>query len=299
MRNNSTGYCSAADAVETWRDTAGQRGDNAMTTDTAGDKAEDAAEKAQHSRPFGALVVVGLVAYGVIHLAVAWIALQLAWGGSGQQADQQGAMQQLAAAPFGTVLLWLVAIGLFALVLWRLGLAVWGFSWKGRRQRFLKRTGSIGQAIVYGALGVSAVGVATGSSGGGGGQSISARLMQNPYGRVALALVAAAIIGAGIFLCVKGIGKRFVDELQDGGTRPVILLGRIGYVAKGIAYAVVGLIIGWAAFRHNAAQAGGLDAALRTVKDQPYGPFLLSALAAGLACFGLYCFGWARRPRKS
>lgn len=266
-----------------------------------GDKAEQAASKAEQSKAFGVLVVVGLIAYGVIHLAVAWIALQLAWGGgSGTEADQHGALQALAKTPLGPLWLWLVAIGLFALVLWRLGLAIWGFSWKRGWHRFSKRWSSVGQAIVYGALGASAIGVTLGSGSSSGQQrSMSGQLMQHTYGRIALALVAAVIIGIGVNQCLNGMMGKFVDELKDGGTRMVVILGQIGYFAKGVAYTILGLIIGWATLRHNAAEAGGLDAALRSVKQQhPFGPLVLTVLAAGFACFGLFCFGWARRARR-
>lgn len=274
--------------------------DVGQTADEVSDKAEDAAEKAEQSRVFGVLVVVGLIAYGVIHLAVAWIALQLAWGGgSGTEADQRGAFQELAHTPLGPLWLWIVAIGLFALVLWRICLAIWGFSWKPGWRRTSKRWGSIGQAIVYGALGVSAIEVSAGSGSSSGKQrSMSGQLMQYPFGRVLLAAIGAAIIGIGVYLCVKSIKKNFVDELRDGGTRAVLLLGRVGYFAKGVAYAIVGAIVVWAAFRHKAGQAGGLDSALHDLKREPFGPVLLTALAAGFACFGLYSFGWARRPRR-
>src|SRR4051794_14754251 len=62
----------------------------------------------------------GMVAYGVVHLIVAWLAVQLALGDHGKTASQKGAMQTLAKQPFGTLLLWLVAVGMFLLVLWRL-----------------------------------------------------------------------------------------------------------------------------------------------------------------------------------
>ena len=76
-------------------------------------------QQARHSRLYDASITVGLIAYGVVYLLIAWIALQLAWGGTSEQASQQGALQELASKPFGTALLWIVAIGLFALVIWR------------------------------------------------------------------------------------------------------------------------------------------------------------------------------------
>ena len=37
-----------------------------------------------------------------------------------------------------------------------------------------------------------------------------------------------------------------------------------------------------------------MDAALSTIRDQPFGSVLLAIMAAGLACFGVYCFFWAQ-----
>ena len=65
------------------------------------------------------LARVGLIAYGIVHLLIAWLALQLAWGGGGGSADQSGALSTLAESPVGGPLLWVLGIGLFALALWQ------------------------------------------------------------------------------------------------------------------------------------------------------------------------------------
>ena len=50
------------------------------------------------------LARVGLIAYGVVHLLVGWLALQIAWGiSAGTSADTSGALQTLAHQPFGQV----------------------------------------------------------------------------------------------------------------------------------------------------------------------------------------------------
>lgn len=278
-----------------------QEGDAARALSDAGDKTADAAVAARDSKPFRVLVAVGLIAYGLIHLTVGWIAVQLAWSGHSQaSADQQGALRALASKPLGPLWLLSVAVGLFALVWWRLGLAAWGFAWKQGWRRTTKRLGSVGQALIYGGLGVNAVLIVIGAgSGGGRHPSATARLMQQTSGQVLLVLLGAAIVGGGGYLCVRGIRKTFTDELQDGGTRPVVVVGRIGYIAKGLAYVTLGVIIGWAALRHQSPKSAGLDMALRTLREQPFGPVLLTALAVGFSCFGLFCFGWARRARRS
>jgi hypothetical protein len=67
-------------------------------------------------------------------------------------------------------------------------------------------------------------------------------------------------------------------------------LGQVGYVAKGVAFTIVGLLLLDAALTHNPAKSRGLDAALRALAHQPFGVFLLIAVGIGFAAFGLYCF---------
>ncbi|MDX6283819.1 MAG: hypothetical protein QOH03_4890, partial [Kribbellaceae bacterium] len=108
------------------------------------------AQQAQNSRLYAVAITVGLIAYGVVHLLIAWIALQLAWGKSSKETDQQGALQELASKPFGSVLLWVVAVGLLALVIWKaLELAYGHLDTE-------KKVSSAGRGVVYLALSISA-----------------------------------------------------------------------------------------------------------------------------------------------
>ncbi|WP_338068878.1 DUF1206 domain-containing protein [Kribbella speibonae] len=159
---------------------------------------------------------------------------------------------------------------------------------------------SIGRAIVYLVLGVSAVKIAVGSGSSGSGQqrTMSARLMEHGAGRVLLVAVGIAIVALGCYHVYKGITKKFLEDLVGGVSDLTILLGRIGYVAKGIAFAVVGVLVGWAAIDYDPQKAGGLDSALHTIKEQPFGSVLLTVLAAGIAAFGGYCFIWSRNARR-
>ena len=253
------------------------------------------------SRGYRGLVRVGLAAYGVVHLLIAYLALRVAWGGGGD-ASQQGALKTLARTGAGPVLLVVVAVGMFALVLWQAAEAAFG---QGRvaeqhdeRRRTRKRISSAGRALVYLALGVSAARLA-----GGGGSSdgqeegVSAQLMSAPFGRFLVALVGAAVIAVAVAQVVRGVREKFVEDLSGDRTRAVRALGKVGYVAKGVALAVVGALFGWAAVSHEPGRAGGLDEALRTVGSQPAGAVLLTALAVGFAAFGVFCFVWARNPR--
>src|SRR5437899_2541403 len=94
-------------------------------------------------------ITLGLIAYGVVHLLFAWIALQLAWGRSNEEASQQGALQELASKPLGGMLLWVVAIGLFALVIWKALELASGYLDTS------KKVSSAGRGVVYLVLGIS------------------------------------------------------------------------------------------------------------------------------------------------
>jgi hypothetical protein len=258
-------------------------------------------QRVRRSRGYRGLVRTGLVCYAVVHLLIAWIALRLAWGGGGD-ASQQGALQALAQTGAGPLLLGVVAAGMFALTVWQAAEAAFG---QGRvaeqhdeRQRTLKRLSSAGRALVYLALGVSALRLVLGAgSSGRSEEGFTAQVMGAPLGRVLVALVGVAILAVGVTQVVRGARRRFTEDLSGDRTRAVRVLGTVGYVAKGVALGVVGSLFGWASLTYDPKKAGGLDEALHTVRSQPGGALLLTALALGFAAFGVFCLVWARNPK--
>ena len=249
------------------------------------------------SRGYRILIGVGLASYGLMHLVLAWIALQVAFGKKGD-ASNAGALRQVAQQPLGEVLLWVMAVGLLALTPWQVLEAIFGRPKSGRFGLARRRVSSSGRAVVYLALGLLAIGVTlgAGSGGGGGEETLTARLLAVPFGRVLVALVGAVVIGIGIAKIVKGVRQKFRDDLRHAGPA-LSKLGTVGYCAKGVAFLIIGGLFGWAALTYDADKAGGMDAALSTIREQPFGTVLLAIMAGGIACFGLYCFGWARRAR--
>jgi hypothetical protein len=121
--------------------------------------------------------------------------------------------------------------------------------------------------------------------------------MSVPFGRVLVAAIGVAVIAVAVSQVVKGVRKKFTEDLAANPGKAAVPLGMVGYCAKGIALAIIGGLFIWAAVTYDPKKAGGMDAALTTVRGQPFGTVLLIVLALGLACFGAYCFLWARRPR--
>jgi hypothetical protein len=252
----------------------------------------------RRSRGYHVLVGVGLVSYGLVHLVLAWLALQIAFGGR-RDASAEGAMKQLTQQPLGTGLLWVIAAGLFALVVWQVVEATIGREEANRDGRLRRRLSSAGRAVVYLGLGILAVGVAIGSGGGSGNgeQTLSAKLMALPFGRILVGAVGVAVIAVGISQIVKGVKQNFTEDLDHAVGQTVRRVGTVGYCAKGVALSIIGGLFGYAAITYDPKKAGGLDAALATIRSQPFGTVLLVIMAAGIACFGVYCFIWARNAR--
>ncbi|MGY1618537.1 DUF1206 domain-containing protein [Geodermatophilus sp. SYSU D00691] len=258
------------------------------------------------------LARVGLLAYGVVHLLVAWLALQLAWGGGGgESADQSGALSTLAESPVGKPLLWVIAVGLVALAAWQaMEVLRWRSGWSAsgqlRKKAVWKSAKSLAKAAVYAALAVLTIKFATGN-----GQSSSQSQQQTtagvfgwPAGRWLVGIVALVLVGIGVHHVVKGVKKSFLKEIDlveapPKAVRLVTRLGQAGYPAKGVALAVVGGLLLYAAITFDPSKAQGLDGALRAILDAPFGAALLTLVAVGIAAFGAFLLVRARYPERT
>jgi hypothetical protein len=272
----------------------------AMATQ-AGDKAEQVGD----SKALEVLARVGLVAYGVVHFLIGWLALQIAWGLSGREsADTSGAMKTLADQPFGQVLLWLVAVGLAALALWQASAVIWGYRNLEGAERVRKQVTSGAKAVVFAALGYSAGAAAlgAGSSSAQSQQQATSGVLGWPGGRVIVIVAGLVIIGVGVAAIVKGVQKSFAEEIDTSPLSPTLRtviarLGQVGYIAKGLALGVVGGLLSYATLTFDPQKTQGLDGAMQTILAQPFGRFLLTAVALGFAAFGLFAILQSRYRR--
>lgn len=257
------------------------------------------AERIIDTRPLRLAARVGLVSNGVLHLLVAWLALRVAGGGRGR-ADYTGALQAIAAEPFGRAVVWLVVLAFVGTALWRLREACWGFP--AAPDRAVKRLFAVGQIVVFVALIVLAVRVATGSPTGTGGESATAAVLRLPGGQWIVLAIGLGVLVVGVVIAVQGWREMFAVDLDLSRAGPlarglVRWSGRVGAVARGAAMMIIGVLVGVAALSYQPARAEGLDAALKTLAAQPAGALALVAVALGLASYGVFCFLDARYHR--
>jgi hypothetical protein len=121
--------------------------------------------------------------------------------------------------------------------------------------------------------------------------------MGSPGGRVLVGILGLVVLGIAGYHVYKGWTKKFLEDLRENPGDWAVTAGRLGYIAKGVALLIVGFFFLVAAWTADPDKAQGLDGALKTVKDQALGPFLLTLVAIGIAAFGVYSFARSRYAR--
>jgi hypothetical protein len=270
--------------------------------------------RAAHSGTLRTAARVGLVGYALLHLLVAGLALQLAWqagqsrptDGSGA-VDQGGALALLADSAVGPQLLWLLTAGLSGLCVWQAvevlrhhrTLPAPG---PERRRAAVQLAKTLGTALFYGFLAVSAARAALGHTTRPGEDTRAVRgVLGWPGGQALVVAAGLVVVAIGAYHVRKGLRSDFLGEIDLSTVSPAPRTlahraSQAGFVLKGVAFVLVGTVVGWAAATFDPAQATGLDGALRAVAAEPHSGWVLTVVAVGLAAFSVYCLARARHP---
>lgn len=211
-------------------------------------------------------------------------------------------MAELATQPAGPFLLWGSFAACAALAVWQVSDACFDYNRLPTRQKWGKKAKAAGQAMVFSGLALTLMSFASGTGSSGDGQQSAAdltvALVKAPGGVVLLVLIGAGVAAAGVVYAVRGIKKSFLKHLAKPSAytarKSVTVLGVAGYVAKGTVLVLVGLLIAVATFQAHPEDSTGLDGALRALRDQPFGVYLLFGVGAGLICYGVFMMVRAR-----
>jgi hypothetical protein len=265
-------------------------------------RAKAGARRAARGPVAEVLARAGLTARGVIYLLIGLVAILIAVGQKAREADQAGALKLLASTPIGLVALWLLGLGFAAYALWRLSEAALGVTGEGYGAG--PRLKSAARAVVYAGFAVLTFDIIAGT---GGSQARrerdwTAKAMHYPGGRWLVGAIGLAVVIVGLVLVLEGVRAKFMRLLETARmsprTRAVVKpLGMIGTAARGAIFALAGALVVEAAVNYQPSKARGLDKALLTLRDQPFGTALLVAAALGLIIFGIYALCEARWHR--
>jgi hypothetical protein len=268
-------------------------------------QAEHVAREVTANPWFERLARFGYAAKGVVYLIAGLLSAQAALGMGGQTTDTQGALHAIAAQSQGKVMLAALTIGLVGYVLWQLARAIVDPDNKGDDAKGLaQRAFYVVSGLVYAGLAVSAIQLVIGAGTGGGDetQGWTARLLGLPFGRWLVIAAGAGVVGVGLYYLYRAFSSDLrkelrTEEMSEFEETWAIGLGRFGTAARGIVFGIIGLFLIQAALQFDPNKAQGPDGALQALAQQPFGPWLLGAVAFGLAAYGVYMFAQARYRR--
>jgi hypothetical protein len=242
------------------------------------------------------LARAGLAARGILYVIIGWIAIQVAFGHSRQQADRTGALRSIGSTSVGGVLLWLLVIGFAGMAVWQVSDALYGSPGRDGHKASM-RLAALARVIIYGviAYGVLKYAIGAGAPASSDSQSVdlTAALLRHTGGQALIVVIGLGFIVAGLVLAYRSGRKKFRDDLDLGqlpqwAGRLVEWLGEFGGIARGAVFATAGIFLVIAAVNARPQQAKGVDSALRALAGTPLGPWLLLLVAIGLIMFGLF-----------
>lgn len=239
----------------------------------------------------------GLSAKGVVYCLLGFIAFRAAFelgGQSSREATQSGAIKQIKDWPAGLVVLGVLALGLVCYSLWRF---VEALGPDGREKRkWPKRVAYLFSGLGYLAIALTAYQLMNNEyrEGGDSKQQWAARIMQLDFGDWLLGAGALLIAGIGIYQIYYGLSEKYRKHVQgmsqDTTSRILLRSGKIGYVARGLVWIIIGWLLFNAARHHNASEAGDTSKAFNFIESASQGSLILGAIGVGLAAYGVFSF---------
>ena len=234
---------------------------------------------------------------GVFYLPLGFFAL-LAAVGHQQPNGSKGALAKLGETLLGDALLAALAAGLAAFVLWQLVVAIADPEHRAERRSSRRRMVRLGHllngvfhCVFVGETVWSILGLGRAQDEKQSQVRWTAQAFALPVGRYLVAITGTGIVVFGLWQFYRAVShdKNKRVELHRARFRFVIsVLGVYGLLARGTLFCLVGGYIINAAWRHDPRYSGGIAGALRGLKQQPYGEWLLGVMAVGLLCYGLY-----------
>lgn len=257
-----------------------------------------AAKVSSHVKP---IAQAGLIAKGLVYCLLGILAFMAAFHINGQSiknTDKEGVFSFISRQIGGQIMLAIIALGLLCYSLWRAIQTFGDTEKKGNNAKGIAaRAGFLFSGLIYASLAVYAIRMLLSVSGDtdkNNKQSMMQELLNKPFGQWLLAFVAAIIVSVGLYQVYYGLSEKYgkhIDKAGNTSNKNILLsTGKIGYVARGIVWLIIGWLVAKAAFHSNSSEAGDTSKAFRFLAEASFGPYLMTAVGVGLICYGVFNF---------
>ncbi|WP_026462697.1 DUF1206 domain-containing protein [Adhaeribacter aquaticus] len=260
-----------------------------------------------HNSKIDTFARVGLTAKGIVYCLIGTLAFMAALEVNGQTAKDsgiKGIFKFIQEQPFGKFLLAVLGVGLLSYTIWRLAMAILDTENKGTDLKGIgRRVGYAFTGLVYGAFAFSAFSLNNGPGGNNSDtnsrQVLAEKLLHQPFGQWLVGIVAAGTILAGLYQIYKAFSGKYLKKIQSMGynseTKNLLCrAGKVGHIARGAVWLVIGYMLFKAAYNTNSKEAGGTEEAFQFLEKNTHGSIILGALALGFIGYGIFMFVRAR-----
>jgi hypothetical protein len=249
---------------------------------------------------------VGYIARGTLYVVMGALALGLALRVGGKATDQSGSLATLAGGSFGKLLLLVFVVGLAAYSLWGFVRAIFDPLHRGDHPAGIaERLGFAWSGVAYAGLALFALELFAGTGKPASQDSTQlqiSRILAYPAGEWAVTLIGLVSIAVGLGQFYLAYTAKFKhdmkrEEMTKAEEDLVNGLGRLGFVARGITFTLVGWFVFQAGLHRDPTRVRGFSGAFMFLLSQPYGHLLLGLVAIGFIALGLHSLASARWMR--
>lgn len=260
----------------------------------------------QHRDKVDKMRTAGLYTKGIVYALIGALTAMAAFGLGGDIKGRKGIVDFLMNQPAGSVLVGIVALGLLCYSLWRLYECVQDPDGREDENRVGSRLKYLYSGLVYGFIAYSfAKPLIGGGSGGGSGSGGSkkkaalAEMLEKDWGVWVIGAIAIIVLAMAAYQIYRGISEKYMDKIENHqGSREkyqtVKNLGKVGYIARGIVFAILAFFLYKVITAHSADQYKGTEGAFQWMLKQDYGTWLMGAVALGLLAYGIFTMAVAR-----
>ena len=247
---------------------------------------------------------IGLTAKGIVYALIGILSFMAAFelGSGDDKGGKSQALKWIQEQSFGQVLLGLIAIGLLCYSIWRFVEAFMDTEDKGNDAKGLAvRARYVFSGLVYGASAYYAAKLLFGEASEEGNdtrETIAQKLLEQPFGQWLAGVVALGVMAVGVYQIYYSLSdkhrKKINESKVDRRVKETLLkTGKVGYIARGIVWLLIGYLFLKAAIQSDSSEAGGSDSAFSFLENE-YGSWILGVVALGLLCYGIFMFVRAR-----
>lgn len=249
---------------------------------------------------------VGYGARGFVYLSVGLLTLLASVDLIGDAVGTRGAVAWMALRPLGRLWLLLLGLGLTAFVMWRVLQSLFDADHEGTSRHGLgMRMSQAFSGMSYAFLAFTTFAFLFHTPRDPAATDLArsheqARMvLALPFGNWLLIAAGLTLLGVGVANVSRSWREDFTEYLacSPKTCRRVAPLARAGYIARGLAYVPLAILIVMAGVKSKASDVTTFSSALDAVERQPAGPWILALASFGFIAFGVFSFIEARFRR--